>query len=287
MSDISGFISYSHNFTNNNVNEQSAENASEKLKGAIVLSSEEQGEILSGFLAGFNGFSEMKGAGDVDYFARTDENGNTHCLKVVEIDGKNMIVSTTIEAGTGVGQTEVYDVNVTQNLQDWNSTETLNKYYEGEPIPEFKMIDISETDLNLKTEEYTTELEAYAQDFINIYDEDGNGVWSYNEFSKMALDGLDTEGADLQPVYDLQTQLFNDFQMDSYADSISSKEFASQLMMGDIDWASISDDVNIMDVVDGNLNYYNYNTMASDPSDTQYYESDLANRQFLYDNYFA
>ncbi len=281
---ISGNYTFAATFKNENVNEKTAQQYTESnLSNATTLDEETQGSILSDFLDNFSGFESKKGIGDTIYFSRIDENGNTECIKVLDDDGENKIVYTTIEKGSNEGTTEIYSITDADKLNNWNSSENAEAYDNGEEIDDLEMFDYDQ-------DTYIEDVEAYAQEFINKYDEDGDGNWNQAEFNAMASDGVEIPEEDAAEFSKLYKTLFEDFQMDEDNETISAGEFASQLIMGDIDWANCAENTPISELVgskvDGNLNFENYNSVSADPTlDT--YEDDLSTRKDIYDNYYA
>ncbi len=278
MSSISGnFTSYS-SFKNEDLNNNQAEDVEGSgISGSETLDSAQQKSILSQFLDDFNGFKEEE-ASDQTFFSKTnEETGETEYLRVVtDSEGKTKIIHTTSNNDSDSGETEVFAITAGDKLNNWNSNDNMDAYCAGEEIDDFAMFDYDK-------ETYINDIKNFAQEYINKYDSDGNGVLSFEEYSEMLSEGFDEEYNDaFNTAY--QT-LFEDFQMDSDKESISADELASQFLISDIDWDNLGDK-DYLDGVDGKLNFVAYNTIAADPS-LEGYDNTVDARKFLYNKYIA
>ncbi len=274
-----GYVTQYSSFTNSNVNNNRAENVSgfSNPQEVKTLEKDSQAVILADFLNDFDNF-EVKQAGDHDYFTRINDDGTQEFYRVVDDGGENKIIHTTVKNGEVSGETGLYEITKADELNNWNSDETLDKYLAGETVEDFEMFDASDKS------QYLSNIKQFAQEYIDKYDSNGDGVWSEDEFATMAHDNVEGEVTDEHLA--LYSQLFNDFQMDEESDNINAGEFASQLMMGDLDWESFAAGADAMDVLDGKLDFYNYNSVAADPFN-ETYQSELAIRTKFYDAFFA
>lgn len=172
------------------------------------------------------------------------------------------------------------DVSKVKNFDNWtNSEENFNKAVSGEQVEDFQLFEF-----NAPT--YSKDIKNIAQEYINLYDENGDGEWNKEEFVKMALGGQEIP-AGLEDAYaDLFGKAFDDLNLDDKKDSINSAEFASQLFIGDLDLQKFADtDGSLVDSLDGKINYVQYN-LNSDPDYVNYdYVQDL--KSAFYNNFYA
>ena len=74
--------------------------------------------------------------------------------------------------------------NTAKNFDNWtNSSENYDKSINGEQVEEFSMFESK----NLAT--YSSDLKQFSQEYINMWDADGDGAWSKEEFIAMSTAG--------------------------------------------------------------------------------------------------
>ncbi|MCD7780291.1 MAG: hypothetical protein LUH05_06420 [Candidatus Gastranaerophilales bacterium] len=183
--------------------------------------------------------------------------------------------------------TNFYGTSQANKFDKWaNSEKNYEKATSGKDVDEFKMFDF-----NAST--YSTDLEDFAQNYINKYDENDDGVLDIDEFTNMASGGEEIPkeyGEDFDKLY---TDLFNSLNLDDDEESITAAEFATMLYVSDMDWENFSEtDGDVASSLDGNLDYINYQTYSSllpseDEEENEQYEALQYQRQMFYDNYYA
>lgn len=160
-----------------------------------------------------------------------------------------------------------------------NSEDNYEKALAGEEVEGFQMFE-----LDLST--YSSDLKDFSQEYIDKYDEDGDGKWSKEEFIAMASagEGIPEEySADYEELY---TQLFNDLNLNTEDDHIDAAEFASYLYVSDVDWKTFSEtEGDVGASVDGKIDFVGYNTY-SDPS-SKNYDAMKEQKENFYNNYYA
>ena len=162
----------------------------------------------------------------------------------------------------GFGIPEGSNFNTAKNFDNWtNSTENYNKALNGEETEEFEMFKAG----NLQS--YSSDLKKFSQDYINMWDSDGDGSWSKDEFIMMSTGG---EGIPSDVSEDVQAQyaqlfddLYSNLNLDDNKDSISSGEFASYLYASDMDWENYAQTGDVSSSVDGKLDYSTYQSLSS------------------------
>ena len=160
------------------------------------------------------------------------------------------------------GIPEGSNFNTAKNFDNWtNSTENYNKALNGEKAEEFEMFKAND----LQT--YSSDLKKFSQDYISMWDADGDGSWSKDEFIAMSTGG---EGIPTDVPQDVQSQyvqlfdaLFANLNLDDNKDSINSGEFASYLYASDMDWDTYAQTGDVSSSVDGKLDYTTYQGLAS------------------------
>ncbi len=101
------------------------------------------------------------------------------------------------------------NVNSASSFDNWaNSAENYNKSISNEEVEDFSMFE----DFDLGS--YSSDLNEFSQDYIDLYDEDKDGSWNYEEFAEMALGGT----ADLDTIQS-QADLYNGLKT-YYQDSV-------------------------------------------------------------------
>lgn len=218
MEGLAGFYSYSHCFSNQDVNTKGAEEVSEALKGATQLSKDEQEKVLNNFL-GQSEFTAQKGKNDADYFTLT-QNGETACFRVLEKNGQQSIVMTTFDEN-GVGQTAVFDVTYTNDIDDWDNDENITKLSTSTSDISFKMFEYDKST-------YVSDLTQFAQSHLDKYDNDKDKSLNSDEFTSMLTQGATISDADKS----LYNNLLNDWDLNKDG-SLNAEEYAAYLMFSD------------------------------------------------------
>lgn len=165
-------------------------------------------------------------------------------------------------------------------FDDWtNNPENFNNFAAGKEVEDFQLFEFNPGN-------YSKDIKNIAQEYINLYDENGDGEWNKEEFVKMALGGEEIP-AGLEDAYaDLFAKAFDDLNLDDKKDSINAEEFASQLFVGDLDLKKFAEtDGSLVDSLDGKVNYIQYN-LNSDPDYVDYdYVQDL--KAAFYNNFYG
>lgn len=277
MIEIRGNVKLAEAFTNKNTNNKTAEETSKNLNKSTTLSVNSQGDILSGFIKDFDGFNSAKGQNDVDYFWRQNENNTTECLRVIEEDGQNKVIYTTIDSNTGIGETKVYDLSRADNFDIWTVNDTnYEKVVDGNgvSIEEFEMFDFDAPN-------YSKDLKEFAQEYINKYDSNNDGNWNYDEFTNMSTGGYGIDQEDTA----LYEELFNNLNLDDDKQSVSAEEFASFLYVADLDLDKYIETGEVASSLDGKVNYLNYQFLP-DPS-LNMIDWVQSEKQSFYDNFYV
>ena len=174
--------------------------------------------------------------------------------------------------------------NTAKNFDNWtNSSDNYNKALEGEQVEEFSMFDSK----NLGT--YSSDLKQFSQEYIDMWDADGDGSWSKEEFITMSTAGEgipETIPEETQKAYaELFDALYENLNLDNNKESISASEFASYLYAADMDWEKYAETGSVADSVDGKLDYVAYQGLSSIMEGDAGYEQLQAEKADFY-NYF-
>jgi hypothetical protein len=106
-------------------------------------------------------------------------------------------------------------------------------------------------------------MKAFSQEYIDLYDENKDGVWDFNEFSTMATGGQEIPPA-LKADYEaLHKTLFDDLNLDKNTNEINAGELASMFMMGDLDMNAYAEYGISSDSLDGKIDYGQYQAVSS------------------------
>ncbi len=167
-------------------------------------------------------------------------------------------------------------------FDDWtNGEDNFNAVVAGEEVEEFEMFD-----LDLST--YSTDLKEFSQEYIDKYDEDGDGSWNIQEFTNMASAGAEIDEEYKDEYQALYQQLFEDLNIDDNADAINAAEFASFLYTADVDWDNFYEtDGDVASSIDGKLDYLNYQSLSSLERGTEQYENHQYQKKAFFDNFYA
>lgn len=176
--------------------------------------------------------------------------------------------------------------NTAKNFDAWtNSADNYNKALVGEQVEEFSMFDCQ----SLGT--YSSDLKQFAQDYINMWDADGDGHWNIDEFITMSTGGEgipENFSAEMKNSYnELFNALFANLNLDDKKDSISAGEFASYLYAADMDWGKYAETGSVAASIDGKLNYNNYQGLSSIMEGDSAYEFLQSEMADFYNYYYA
>ncbi|MBQ9245109.1 hypothetical protein IJ182_02450 [bacterium] len=167
-----------------------------------------------------------------------------------------------------------------QNFDNWTNSEANYKKLEnGEEIEDFKMFDFNASS-------YSSDIKDFAQEYINLYDNNGDGVWNREEFINMALGGQDIPDEYKEQISQFLGERFDALNLDNNKDSIDAKEFATELFLSDLDLKKFAEtDGSLVDSLDGKVDYLQYNLNA-DPDYVDYdYIQEL--KSAIYNNFYA
>lgn len=167
-------------------------------------------------------------------------------------------------------------------FDEWtNSEENYEAAINGEKVDEFKMFDI-----NLAT--YSSDLKDFSQEYINKYDEDGDGAWNIDEFTNMATAGAGIDEENKEEYEVLYNQLFTNLNIDDNKDVINAAEFASFLYTADVDWDNFNKtNGDVASSIDGKLDYLNYQTFSSLEKGTKLFEDHQYQKEEFFTNFYA
>ena len=172
-----------------------------------------------------------------------------------------------------------FNVNQAQNFDNWTNSGVNTQSGKEE---DFKMFDI-----NLQT--YSKDVKQFAQDYIDMYDTDGDKQLSYDEFVNMATGGAEIPDEYKSALDDLFHSAFDSLNADKDKEHISAGEYAAMLMTADIDQEYLSkSDGDLAGAIDGKLNFVNYSAYSSlTPEDGQQYENWMFQKNILYENFYG
>ncbi len=134
-------------------------------------------------------------------------------------------------------------------FDNWtNSEENYNKAVNGEKVEDFQIFDFNPSS-------YSKDIKEFAQEYIDLYDTDGDGKWDKDEFTRMSLGGAEIPEGMEDQFNELFSKLFDALNLDDDKDSINAGEFASALFIADAD-AETGDP-------DGKINYNDYSNLGA------------------------
>lgn len=156
-----------------------------------------------------------------------------------------------------------------KNFDNWtNDPENEQKALANEDVSVFTMF-------NYNKDTYNQDLQNFAQEYINLYDKDGNKSWDKNEFITMATGGIDASQLDSETLK-LFDQLYDTLNLDNKKDEINAGEFASLLYTVDtVDGTGES--------TDGKLDYTMYQTLSGLAPGDSLYDAVLDVRKTYFD----
>lgn len=177
---------------------------------------------------------------------------------------------------------EEEDKTRADKFDEWTSSEdNYEKSLAGEEVEEFEMFE-----LDLST--YSSDLEKFAQEYMDKYDADGNGSWDKTEFINMASAGVEVPEGMEEEMNALYDQLFEGLNLDDDKESISAKEFAAYLYASDLDWDNyVATEFDVASSIDGKINYDNYQALSGLDTESDAYATLQRHKQYFYDAYYA
>lgn len=169
-----------------------------------------------------------------------------------------------------------------EEFDEWtNSGENYNKAINGEQVDDFKMFEL---DLS----KYSSDLKNFAQEYINMWDSDTNGVWDKSEFISMATGGAGIPEEYKEEYTQLFDQLYDNLNLDEDKESISAEEFASYLYTTDVDWDNFkATNGDVASSIDGKINYMNYQTFSALEQGSEQYENLQYQKESFFNNFYA
>ena len=176
--------------------------------------------------------------------------------------------------------------NTAKNFDKWtNSEDNYNKSINGEQVEEFSMFESK----NLAI--YSSDLKQFSQEYINMWDADGDGAWSKEEFIAMSTAGEgipESIPEETQKAYaELFDALYANLNLDDNKESISAGEFASYLYTADMNWEKYAETGSVADSVDGKLDYVAYQGLSSIMEGDAGFEQLQAEKADFYNYFYA
>lgn len=158
-----------------------------------------------------------------------------------------------------------------------NSDKNFQKYQEGKKVKDFKMFNAKD----LST--YSSDVNKFSQNYIKRWDADGDGAWTKDEFISMATNGAGIPDECKEDYEQLFDDLFDNLNLDDDDSTVSSEEFAAQLIMADINWETYDKTGrDLSQSLDGKLDYGVYSSIGmNSPADNKEI------KQALYDHFYA
>lgn len=164
--------------------------------------------------------------------------------------------------------------DLAQKFDDWTNTEP--EYYEDKDgnyhlkdVDDFKMFDF-----NAGT--YSKDVKDFAQKYIDKFDENKDGVWNKEEFKKMS--GITDD--------DLADTAYGSIRFDDNKDNITAEEFATSLIVSDIDFDQYDKNGGVIDstTLDGKVNFNTYSSLGD--KDGVNFETYSSIQEAIYDNFY-
>ena len=192
--------------------------------------------------------------------------------------------------------------NRAEQFDKWtNSEENYNKSIRKQDVEPFKAVDMN------GDKPYNQALKDFAQEYINLFDNNGDGVWNFDEFLDMSCgelinqelefykkfcdeEQLDTIKKDLKSLLAPSNKMFfEDLNLDDKKDEINAGEFASMLMLCDLEKNEAYYEYGITaDSIDGEISYEKYIELGEAPlNDYKTAIWSKQERQDFYDNFYA
>ena len=168
-----------------------------------------------------------------------------------------------------------------ERFDNWtNSEDNYNKALEGEKVEDFQLFDF-------QAASYSKDLKQAAQEYIDLYDTDGDGKWDKSEFTRMALGGQEIpKGMEAQ--YEaFFAKTFNALNLDNEEDSINAGEYASMLYVSDMNWDNYMKTGDLVSSLDGKIDYVQYQTYSGLTEGDDGYDFLTSQRKEFYDYYYG
>ena len=166
-------------------------------------------------------------------------------------------------------------------FDEWtNSEKNYNDFLEYKPVDEFEMFDFDASS-------YSKDLKNFAQEYLNKYDADNDGVMNKSEFTKMASGGMEIPKeleAEYNALYDV---LFDNLNLDEKKNEINAGEFASFLYMADLDLDNYAKTLDVASSLDGKLDYGQYQALSSLLPGDKGFDILQSEKQDFYNNFYA
>ena len=176
-----------------------------------------------------------------------------------------------------------------QQFNNWTNNEAnFEKAVNGEKVEEFKMFDFNPST-------YSSDLKQFAQEYIDLYDSNGDGKWDKDEFVKMAL-GEEEVPEGLESAYaELFADSFNALNLDDDKETINAGEYATMLYASDINWDGYlldlqSNKINsegIESYTDGKVDYLHYQGFSSLVEGDDSFDFLTSKRLEFYDKHYG
>ena len=183
--------------------------------------------------------------------------------------------------------------NKAQLFDKWTNG-NYNKSSDGNVEP-FKAVDME------GDKPYNQALKDFSQEYINLFDVDKNGSLNFDEFMEMSCGELINQEMDFYKDYFNEEELagirqdlkeiltpmnkeyFDHLNLDEQTDEINAGEFATMLLMGDLDLEKYEQFGISSDSIDGNIDFAQYQTMSGDTT-TKWVKQE---RQDFYNYFYA
>lgn len=185
--------------------------------------------------------------------------------------------------------------NKARQFDNWtNSKENRQNYEQNKPTTPFKAVDMS------GDKPYNIAIKDFAQEYIDLYDTDNSGTWDYDEFFEMAYgtqldeqiepfkkfcndEQLENVRETLKEIHSVRyKEYFEILNLDENTEEINAGEFATMLMLGDLDQEKYKIYGITSDSIDGEIDFAKYNEMGADPNPDWKTE-----RKDFYDYFYA
>ena len=168
-----------------------------------------------------------------------------------------------------------------KQFDNWTNNEAnYEKALNGEKVEEFKMFDF-----NAST--YSSDLKQFAQDYIDLYDSNGDGKWDKDEFVKMAIGEAEIPEGMESAYAEFFAESFKALNLDDDEESINAGEFATMLYAADMDWNNYAQTGNIAASLDGKADYAQYQGFSSMVEGDPSYDILRSERKDFYDAFYA
>lgn len=186
--------------------------------------------------------------------------------------------------------------NRAQQFDNWtNNEQNYKKAINGEKVEQFEVVDME------GDKPYNQALKDFAQEYIDLYDKNDDGVWNFDEFMEMSCGELINQEMEFYKEFCNEEQLeavrkdltnllapsnkmyFDILNLDDKKDEINAGEFATMLLMGDLDLEKYEEYGISSDSVDGKIDYTQYQVIGGDTT-TKWIQNE---RKDFYDYFYA